>query len=387
MGIRQWLRSNVTHMLKRSGIFDRYYWNYGGNVTDETILQSSDIYNLMKLISDQIALTDFLVEEDNGKDIKDPLVMKVLKNPNSYLTSFEMKKLIVNTFLIRGKVYLFKNEDSLHVLNGVHSELVENGEKSYTINGQEIPNDMIAHIKNMGTNHLDGIGLLDLATQTLEGVLNAEKSITEKYKKGGLLAFLLKLDTHISPANKQQTAMTQAILDKLEETGQGNTIQLIPLGKGYEIDALKSPVEDEKILQYLSVYKKDLGKFFGVDLEQLLELQKSDTEKFMMMLHTTVLKPIIRNLEEHLTKLFYPDGGRKIRFKTNILDFVTMKTKTDIAYNLVRTSIATPNDARELLGFDKLDQEEAKKLYISKDLVGLDQLGSALKEALKGGET
>lgn len=36
---------------------------------------------------------------------------------------------------------------------------------------------------------------------------------------------------------------------------------MIPLGKGYSIDTLKSPLDDEKTLAYLNVYKKDLGKF------------------------------------------------------------------------------------------------------------------------------
>ncbi|WP_228485600.1 phage portal protein [Thermaerobacillus caldiproteolyticus] len=389
MGLWQLITSRISRFLKRASfsIFDNFYWNYGGYVTDENILQSSDIYNLMKLISDQIALTDFFIEDENGKDIRDSMTLRILQNPNRYLTEFEMKKLIVNTLLIRGKVYIFKNDDEWHVLNGVYSELLEDGSKVYKVGGVEIPSDMIVHVKNIGTNHLDGVGLIDLAKQTLEGVMNAENSLTDKYRKGGLLAYLLKLDTHIAPNNTAQNAMITAILDKLEQTGQGNKIQLIPLGKGYEIEALQSPVDDEKILQYLSIYKKDLGKFFGVDLEQLLELQKTDMEQFMMMLHTTVLKPIIRNLEQHLTKLFFPNGGRRIRFKINTLDYVTMKTKTDIAYNLVRTSIATPNDARVMLGFDKLDQDEAKKLYISKDLVGLDNLESTLKKTLKGGET
>lgn len=388
MGFWQRITSPIVRFLKRASfsIFDKFYWNYGGYVTDENILQSSDIYNLMKLISDQIALTDFFIEDENGKDIRDSTTLRILQNPNRYLTEFEMKKLIVNTLLIRGKVYIFKNGDEWHVLNGVYSELLEDGSKVYKVGGVEIPSDMIVHVKNIGTNHLDGVGLIDLAKQTLEGVMNAENSLTDKYRKGGLLAYLLKLDTHIAPNNNAQNAMITAILDKLEQTGQGNKIQLIPLGKGYEIEALQSPVDDEKILKYLSVYKKDLGKFFGVDLEQLLELQKTDMEQFMMMLYTTVLKPIIRNLEQHLSKLFFPNGGRRIRFKINTLDYVTMKTKTDIAYNLVRTSIATPNDARVMLGFDKLDQDEAKKLYISKDLVGLDNLESTLKKTLKGGE-
>lgn len=54
-------------------------------------------------------------------------------------------------------------------------------------------------MKNIGADHLKGKGILDLGKDTLEGVMSAEKTLTDKYKKGGLLAFLLKLNAHINP--------------------------------------------------------------------------------------------------------------------------------------------------------------------------------------------
>ena len=122
----------------------------------------------------------------------------------------------------------------------------------------EIP---IYHIKNIGTNHLHGVGILDLGKNTLEGVLNAENVLTDKYRKGGLLAFLLKLDSHINPQNAAQSKLIKAILNQLESIDESRTVKLIPLGKGYTIETLESPINDEKILAYLNVYKKDLGKF------------------------------------------------------------------------------------------------------------------------------
>lgn len=41
---------------------------------------------------------------------------------------------------------------------------------------------------------------------------------------------------------------------------------MIFLGKGYLIDILKSLIDDVVIFNYLGVYKKDLGKFLGIDV-------------------------------------------------------------------------------------------------------------------------
>jgi len=107
----------------------------------------------------------------------------------------------------------------------------------------------------------------------------------------------------------------------------------------------------------------------------------------MMYLHNKAVKPITRNFEEHLSVLFFgANSSKRIKFKINILDFVPYSTKTNIAYNLVRTMVARPDDAREMLGFEQLGTEEAMKLYISKDLIAGEDLGKATADSLKGGD-
>ncbi|MGG3103617.1 phage portal protein [Bacillus velezensis] len=369
------------------------YFTYGHFLNDDNILKSSDTYNLMKLISDQIAMTDFIVEDKyTGKPVNDwrsQKALKALNNPNDYLTGFEFKKLLTNVYLLRGDVFPFYDDqkNQLHILEGTQYELTAAGTECFSYSGSIIPNYMIRHIKNIGLNHLNGVGLLELAKETLEGVMNAEGALTEKYKKGGLIAFLLKLDAHLTPTNTMQNKTVKAILNQLEEIPTSNKTKLIPLGKGYDIQALESPVDDEKILKYLNVYKKDLGKYFGLDIDLLDKLEQKDMEQAMMKLFNSCLKPIFKNFEEHLSiLLFGKDSNLKVKFKHNLLDYVGMKQKTDIAYNLVRTSIATPDDSREMIGFERLGTEESSKLYISKDLIGLDKLEKVTESALEGGE-
>ena len=79
---------------------------------------------------------------------------------------------------------------------------------------------------------------------------------------------------------------------------------MIPLGKGYSIDTLKSPLDDEKTLAYLNVYKKDLGKFLGINVDTYTELIKEDIEKAMMYIHNKAVRPIMKNFEDHLSLLF-----------------------------------------------------------------------------------
>jgi len=378
LGLRDRFSIFLYKQLEKRGWFEDIYSRvarYGGRyVSDDNILESSDVYELLQDISNQLMLAEIVVEDKDGKEIRSDPALKVLRNPNNYLTQSEFIKLMTNTYLLQGEVFPVLDGDRLHLATNVYTELDDRLIEHFKINGTEIPGYMIRHIKNIGTNHLHGVGILDLGRNTLDGVMNAEKVLTEKYRKGGLLAYLLKLDAHINPQNVAQSKLIKAILDQLEAIDESRTVKLITLGKGYKIDTLQSSIDDEKILAYLNVYKKDLGKFLGINVETYQALLKTDIEKAMMYLHNKAVKPIMKNFEDHLSLLFFgPKSGKRIKFKINILDFVPYSTKTNIGYNIVRTGITSPDNVAEMLGFPKQNTPETQAIYISNDLSKIGQ--------------
>lgn len=389
MGLRDRFSNYLYRQAEKRGWLDDYrrVIQYGGvYLNDENILESSDVYELLQDISNQMMLAEIVIEDAKGNEIKNDPTLKILKNPNNYLTQSEFIKLMTNTYLLRGEVFPLLDKDQMHLVSNVYTELDDRLIEHFKIDGQEIPAFMIRHIKNIGSNHLKGVGILDLGRNTLEGVMNAEKVLTDKYSKGGLLAYLLKLDAHINPQNAAQSKLINAILDQLESIDESRTIKLIPLGKGYTIDTLKSPIEDDKILAYLNVYKKDLGKFLGINVDTYTALIKADLEKAMMYLHNKAVRPIMKNFEDHLSLLFFgQNSDKRIKFKINILDFVTYTTKTNIGYNIVRTGITSPDNVAEMLGFPKQNTPETQAVYISNDLTKIGEK-KATDDSLKGGD-
>lgn len=391
MGLRNRFSSYVYNQLeKRMGTNE----SVGGSVhfssifaNDDNILESSDVYELLQDISNQMMLAEIVVEDENGNEIRNDPTLKVLRNPNDYLTSSEFIKLMTNTFLLNGEVYPLLDRKKIHLVSGVSTELDGKLKEHFKVGGTEIPSSMIRHIKNIGTNHLRGVGLMKLGRNTLEGVMSAEKVLTDKYAKGGLMAFLLKLDAHINPSNGAQSKLIKAILDQLEQIDDSRSVKLIPLGKGYSIEAMKSPVEDEKTLAYLNVYKKDLGKYLGINVETYQALIKADLEKAMMYLHNKAVRPIMKNFEDHLSLLFFGrNSGKRIKFKINILEFVPYSVRTNIAYNIVRTGITSPDVvADKFLGLPTQDTPESQAIYISNDLSKIGEK-NATDDSLKGGD-
>lgn len=390
MGLRDFISRSLYKFAEKRGFVEdalgssvRYSSWYAN---DENILESSDVYELLQDISNQMMLAEMIVEDREGNEIKNHQALKVLQNPNSYLTSSEFIKLMTNCYLLYGEVFPILDRDQIHLASNVYTELDERLVAHYKIGGTEIPSFMIRHIKNIGSNHLKGVGILELGKNTLEGVMSAEKVLTDKYSKGGLLAYLLKLDAHINPKNAAQSMLIDAILNQLEQIDESRSVKIIPLGKGYEIEPMKSPIDDEKILAYLNVYKKDLSKFLGINVDTYTALIKSDLEKAMMYLHNKAVKPIMKNFEDHLSSLFFgPNSKYRIKFKINILDFVPYSTKTNIGYNIVRTGITSPDNVAEMLGFPKQNTPETQAIYISNDLSKIGEK-NATDDSLKGGD-
>jgi HK97 family phage portal protein len=390
LGLRDRFSNYLYRRLEKRGLVEDIYSNsvrYGGRyVNDENILESSDVYELLQDISNQMMLADIVVEDSEGNESKSHPALKILKNPNNYLTGSEFIKLMTNTYLLQGEVYPVLDGDQLHLATNVYTEIDDRLIEHFKVGGVEIPSFMIRHVKNIGTNHIKGVGILELGKNTLDGVMSAEKVLTDKYSKGGLMAFLLKLDAHINPQNAAQSKLIKAILDQLEAIDASRSVKLIPLGKGYSIDAMKSPIEDDKILGYLNVYKKDLGKFLNINVDTYTALMKADLEKAMMYIHNKAVKPIMKNFEDHLSLLFLgPNSDKRIKFKINILDFVTYSTKTNIGYNIVRTGITSPDNVADMLGFEKQNTPESQAIYISNDLSKIGEK-KATDDSLKGGD-
>lgn len=382
LGIRDYLGRKLykrsKHYEMGSAILNGYY-----TLGDENILNSSEVYHYMTAISNMFACGRWVVEDQNGVEIEDP-VLKKLNFPNGYLTGFEFKKLIANLYLIHGEVFIIKDGDSLHTVRGLEPSINKNAEKQFKYDGHILTRKEVAQVKNVGLYHNEGIGLINLSKETLEGVMNAEKAITDKYKKGGLLAYLLELETHLSPKNTLQNEMVEAIQNKLSEISDEGKTVIIPLSKGYKIKGFESPVDDEKLLKYLSVYKPDLAKYYGFDPDVYSGLLKNDLEEGATYLKGFAVDSWLENVCEHLTVLFF---GEKMDKKINLLidmnKYLTMTKKIKNVSGLIRTMAATPDEGRKLLGQQALNTHESTQLYASKDLIGLDDLADLNKSKMK----
>lgn len=389
MGIRNSLRNYLLNRITGGTVMQDYLRSsikYSQKlVSEDNILESSDVTEILNDISSQIAMAKMVVKDEQGNRVDSKLIER-FKHPNGYLSQTEFMQLAANVLLLKGDLFLVDDGRDIHIVSQMYSEMGDDLVEHYYISGNEIPASLVEHVKKIGVRLDKGTGILDLAKQTLEGVMNAESTLNTKYIKGGLLALLLKVDTILNPSNTLQSAMVAAIKGQLEQANEPGETKIIPLGKGYDIGTLESPVDDDKVLSYLNVYKPDLGKFFGINVDTYQEMMKSDVEKAMMYLHNKSVRPILQNLADHYTDLIFDKNSKyHIEFEINTLDFVSYSTKTTIAYNNIRAGLWSPNDGSTILGTPKSDNPLADERFISRDLVPLNDIEKIVEASLKGG--
>ena len=90
LGLRDRFSNILFKQAEKRGLFEDIFNNtvrYGGRYAgDDNILESSDVYELLQDISNQMMLAEIVVEDKDGKEIKNDSALKVLKNSNNYLT-------------------------------------------------------------------------------------------------------------------------------------------------------------------------------------------------------------------------------------------------------------------------------------------------------------
>ena len=147
MKLRDRLSNAVYGFMDKRGyledVFGRYS-RYGQRyVNDSSIMESSDVYELVQDISNQVALAEPVVIGPDGDEVRDHHLLRILRNPNSYLTGFEFSKLETNTLLINGEAFPLTDQDQLHLAYGVTTKIDERLQEQFQMGGQKIPSSMV----------------------------------------------------------------------------------------------------------------------------------------------------------------------------------------------------------------------------------------------------
>ncbi|XZH96381.1 phage portal protein [Clostridium perfringens] len=384
-----------------SNITEWTSWIKGEDFTSNALKNNTYIKSL-NILADSIAKIPILLkkttEEGEIEAIEEDLYSLLRLRMNKEMSTFDSIKSLILMYKHYGRAGLYIIRDNKGVPTGLYPVLI-NGITvddlgliksikqnkilvDFSINGN-IGSCFLEDIIILKDNSFDGIDGKAIRTYSKDIVntnLQAQKYQKDLFANGLTSKAVVQTVTDIKDGG--QLGQVQEKFNNLYKSN--NRVFLVPAG--FNISPLNLSLVDSQFAELKIDGKKDIANMIGVPYS-LIEKGVLTQEENIAFL-TNVISPIIAQLEQELNYKLLTNlqikQGYKIRFNVNTMLRVNPKQQQEILCEYVKNGIYTTNNAREILGFNKI--EGADILTYPSGQVTLENIISGEASWLKGGE-
>ncbi|MDH5095995.1 phage portal protein [Clostridium perfringens] len=384
-----------------SNITDWTSWIKGEDVASNALKNNTYIKSL-NILADSIAKIPILLKkttkEGEVEATEEDLYRLLRLRMNEEMSTFDSIKALILMYKHYGRVGLYIKRNNQGVPTGLYPVLI-NGITvddlgliksikqnkilvDFSINGN-IGSCFLEDIIILKDNSFDGIDGKAIRTYSIDTVntnLQAQKYQKDLFANGLTSKAVVQTVTDIKDGG--QLGQVQEKFNNLYKSN--NRVFLVPAG--FNISPLNLSLVDSQFAELKIDGKKDIANMIGVPYS-LIEKGVLTQEENIAFL-TNVISPIIAQLEQELNYKLLTNlqikQGYKIRFNVNTMLRVNPKQQQEILCEYVKNGIYTTNNAREILGFNKI--EGADILTYPSGQVTLENIISGEASWLKGGE-
>ena len=378
-----------------SNITDWTSWIKGEDVASNALKNNTYIKSL-NILADSIAKIPILLKkttkEGEVEATEEDLYRLLRLRMNEEMSTFDSIKALILMYKHYGRVGLYIKRNNQGVPTGLYPVLI-NGITvddlgliksikqnkilvDFSINGN-IGSCFLEDIIILKDNSFDGIdgkAIRTYSTDTVNTNLQAQKYQKDLFANGLTSKAVVQTVTDIKDGG--QLGQVQEKFNNLYKSN--NRVFLVPAG--FNISPLNLSLVDSQFAELKIDGKKDIANMIGVPYS----LTQEENIAFL----TNVISPIIAQLEQELNYKLLTNSqikqGYKIRFNVNTMLRVNPKQQQEILCEYVKNGIYTTNNAREILGFNKI--EGADILTYPSGQVTLENIISGEASWLKGGE-
>lgn len=335
--------------------------SYGiGNIDDFTSTQLSGVFSALENISNAIAQLPIYITDGSNNEIEH--YVKKLFYTNQ-ISKFNLFKQIVWDIYLKGNAFLYIRRDN----KGVPTELVYLKPQQVTINynennhvlyylanslvkGKIMPKDIIHFYKN---GIFDGKSTISFGAQSIELAKETDSVSKSYFRSGCNVNGIIKMLTNST--DKQRQEIQSAWQNNI---GKGkNGVAVMPQNVDYI--KLGSDANSAQMLESRQYNLTEIARFFNISPVMLGDLSKASYSTLEMVLTQFVqvtLQPLVSMIQSELTRKLIPiTENAYINLDENYLIKFDKNTESNYYTNLVRGGIITVNEAREALGFSKVE--------------------------------
>lgn len=310
--------------------WDRSLWNLigsqslsGENVTEETALTYSAVYNAISLISGTIGALPLHLMQRKGKEKRiadDRKLYSVMHDQwNPYITAMAGREAMMAHILSWGNGYAEKVRDGYGEIrelwpitpNRVTPEM-QGSELVYRITMDSGPNitlprEKILHVPGLGFDGFIGYSVIAMARKSI-GLGIAMETFGSLYFGRGTHPSAVVTHPH---QVKDIKAMRQAISEVY--SGLGQSQQLMLLEDGMKIEKVGIPPEDSQFLESRQFQIPEIARWFNLPPHKLKDLTRSsfsNIESEQISFVTDSILPWLVRLEANYNIQFLTAGDR-----------------------------------------------------------------------------
>ncbi|HFD2043928.1 TPA: phage portal protein [Clostridium perfringens] len=365
-------------------------------------LKIPSISSGVNLISDIIASLEIKLYKDEGgniEEVKDDPRTKLLNDETGdILTGFEMKKAIIEDYLLDGNGYVYINKKgnnvaSLHYVKASDVYVNEGQDPIFKDNvivvaGEEYKHYEFITLNRKSKNGSEGVGIIQESNLILSTMYNALEFENSQVKTGGIKKGVIK----------SMKKLSQEALDKLKESwnklyGKHSKETCVILNDGLDYKELQQTSVEMQLIENKKLNSQEGYKLLNIPPN----LFDGPSDEVKRQFIDGAINPIIINLEAALNKsLILEKEKGKLFFAVNTKDL----SKGDIekryrAYEIgLKNGFILTNEVRyfedlpEIADFNYLRMNLGEVLYdVKNKTIFTPNTGQTHKsDNLKGGE-
>ena len=385
--------------------WDRTLWNLSGsqslsgeNVTEETALQYSAVWNAITLISGTIgSLPLHLMRPDgrNQKQATDHKLYDVLHTKyNSYMTAMAGRECLAAHILAWGNGYA-------EIVRNGYGEVTElwpippnrvepkmkDSELVYEIKvpGADtviLPRAKILHIPGIGFDGFMGYSVIAMARKSIGLGMAMETFGSHFFGQGTHPGVIVSHPNQLSA--DAHSNLKKALTDSYSGLGQSHRLML--LQEGMKIEKVTISPEDSQFLESRTFQVQDVARWFGLPPHKLKDLTKSSFNNIeseqASFVTDSILPWVIRFEQNYASQLLSERERREGYYFKHVLEGLLRANAADRAEfysKLFNVGVMTQNEIRMKEDLNPNPDPMADELFVPLNMVPL----SLLKEHLE----
>jgi HK97 family phage portal protein len=338
------------------------------------------------LIGKVLMDTPYKLMRPGGQEVEVSEVGKLLANPNPFETIAEMFYKFVFHIKLTGNSYWPR---ALYTLNPKRVKIVLDPREGivgyvYRINGVDVPYEVneVIHFRNPHPdNDYYGLGDIEAAEDLFHENINRSKWSQQFWKNGASPAGILVCKENIT----DQVAFDQVKARwKKEYGGSDNSGKMAFLTGDWSFHALGMTAQEMENLEASRFNLESIFQLHGIPLTVagLDKAANRDTgRQDDLRFRRYTVKPNIKILSDTLQSDLVNGFGQNLTLAFELAGLIDVENITTNYVPWFDRGVASPNDIRELLGLERIDDPLFDQHFINAGLVPFELAGIGNQDA------